>query len=751
MVHTRSTRRVVPAFVMAIGVAWAITLASEVAPQHATTAIGVVAVQAAAGIVLLAATRAARRMSPLELIAVGAPLGFVASLLCDHAARSTWVAGWGWVAPAVLAAVTLIIRRDAASDAAYDVKSKATPDPTRATPDRVTAGWITATGLLILGGGWYWSSVVGMAVAAVAAACTRLLAPPRRPVVRATTVIAGAAATAVAIATRPATWWIEDSDYGFFEALGVSFSRWGARDDALAVGYPIRYHWFVYGWTGMIDRIAGTPPWVVLSRAGLVVGALLVALQLWCILRRLGMGPTTAGPALVGLALFDTFDSWGSGFRLGITSTPSHLVGFAWLLALVAWWLTIRSRDLTLSAVGIAALLLAGATGAKVSHGVAGAAFVGAGTLLDAVRRRSSLWRSIALLGGCGAALVAVYVAVFRGAGNLGRAWLLFPVSLQGELVDYPGWPTRVAAGAMMWGFAGAVVVGLVVVARAGTVEPSVLWSAAVALAAGGVLAAGTVSVFGSQLYFLHSALWLALPIVVAGTWHAAVADPRRRVGLVVAGSAAVVSCVVYRVAPDPASGAVWAIAARLTAPTAGIIAALLIGGVHLRQQPARRSALGWVLAAGLLFHGVGVGVVNWVDGIRREYPGFAREQEGRVGSADLQSAAAWIDAELPENTILGSNDERPLVVALARRRMLLQTDWLIARHTRETPERDAEFEDRTMLQRAFAAAPTESLRERLVAKGAEWFLVRLEPGTDWMSDVGTVRYRNAGYVVVEL
>jgi len=28
---------------------------------------------------------------------------------------------------------------------------------------------------------------------------------------------------------------------------------------------------------------------------------------------------------------------------------------------------------------------------------------------------------------------------------------------------------------------------------------------------------------------------------------------------------------------------------------------------------------------------------------------------------------------------------------------------------------------------------------------------VRLEPGIDWSSDVGTVRYRNAGYVVVEL
>jgi len=165
-----------------------------------------------------------------------------------------------------------------------------------------------------------------------------------------------------------------------------------------------------------------------------------------------------------------------------------------------------------------------------------------------------------------------------------------------------------------------------------------------------------------------------------------------------------------------------------------------------------RARAAGRVVLLGLAVAGAATGLVNWADSLRSRYPDvFLAQPESRVGSLELREAAAWIARETPRAAILATNETSFLAATLSRRDALLQTDWLIARHTRETPERDAEFEDRKMLQRAFAAAPTEALRKRLVAKGAEWFLVRLEPGTDWSSDVGTVRYRNAGYVVVEL
>ena len=38
-----------------------------------------------------------------------------------------------------------------------------------------------------------------------------------------------------------------------------------------------------------------------------------------------------------------------------------------------------------------------------------------------------------------------------------------------------------------------------------------------------------------------------------------------------------------------------------------------------------------------------------------------------------------------------------------------------------------------------------------MIHQDADVYRVRLEPGAEWTSDVGTVRYRNATYVVVDL
>ena len=462
--------------------AWVIVVASEVSPRDATTIVVVLALQTLTGVTIVRWVGAGRGSSALELVAVGAPLGFVLSLVADQIVLATRGERWGWLAPIVLAGSTLLrpgSRRRArgTQDDAHSL-ADAAPHVSMARGDLLAGFSIVAAALLVLGGGWYWSSVVGVAVAASGAfVVVGATTVPSRRARSSIGVLVVVGAASVAIATRPATWWIEDSDYGFFEALGVSASRWGAGENALAIGYPIRYHWFVYGWTGMVDRIVGAPPWIVLSRAGLVVGALLVTTQLWCLVRRLGLRPAAAASTLIGLALFDTFDSWGSGFRLGITSTPSHLFGFVWLCAVVLWWLEARRGALTPLSALVGLSLLVGATGAKVSHGVAGATFVAVGTLADVVRRRTSVGRGVAILSGCGAGVLAVYVVVFRGAGNLGRAWLLFPVSLQGELVDYPGWPTRAAALVMLWGFAGAAAWALAVAAGARRGDPSLVWA----------------------------------------------------------------------------------------------------------------------------------------------------------------------------------------------------------------------------------------------------------------------------------
>jgi hypothetical protein len=749
---------------IALGVGWAVIIVAGVSVVHATRIMAIVGLQVGIGSALLVSASAQHSMSRLERIAVGAPLGFLVSLLSDqvvHAVTGRW---WGWTLPGGVIPVAVVVAWRRAGRSRTAISAARSGSALSGGDQSWVIAWVTAGGLLILGGGWYWSSVVGMAVVSLLA--VRRLAGSgagfHTPVRRGAT-FAAVGFAVMAVVTRPATWWIEDSDFGFFEALATGFSRWGTAGDLLAVGYPVRYHWFVYGWTGLVDRLAGTPPWVVLSQAGLVIGALTVALQMHCILLRLGVASRIAGPAVVALSIFDTFDSWGSGFRLGVTSTPSQLVGFMWLFGLVLWWFATRAQPATsdptrgagflinLTRAAGMCILLVGATGAKVSHGIAGLAFWLAGDLGDVARRRIRAWALALSVAVALVSVAGVYVFVFRGAGNLGRAWWSFPVSLQGELVDYPGWPVRLAGVVMLWGFAGAVAVGLVVAVRDRRLDPVVVWSAIATLLVGGLLSVGTVSVFGSQLYFLHSALWVALPVVIGAAGHALDGAGRDRGGAWLVIASASTSVALYGLIPNPNSGAPWAVATRLGASAAGLCAVVfvLIGGVARRPRSSTR--LAWMVVASLLLHGIGVGVVNWVDGIRRDYPGFLREQDGRIGSSDLRAAAAWMRRSVPEDDVVGSNDERPVVAALARRRMLLQTDWLIARHTRATPARDAQFDERKALQREFAAAPSAALRDRLVAEGVGWFLVRLEPGAAWTSEVGTVRFTNAGYAVVEL
>jgi len=736
MRRARSLVNPVVRFLATVATLTTIQVVADVHIGGALRVASIVSLQWWAGAVLLRAAWRGRAVTALEFVSLGCVLGMSLTLLTDQLVVTFTGAGWGWLLP-VVAALGLAARR---GDRA----------PRVALRDWL---WIAVATGILLGVGWYWPMPVAVC-GAVLLACTepavaaRLGSRLRRCL---QTVAAAGVLPALwwGLAARPATWWIEDSDYGFFEAIGRAFARDGAWANPIASGYPIRYHWFVYGWFGMIERVADTPNWVVMSRSGLLLGSLAAVAVLLALLRRMLASRAVAVAALVGIASFDTFTSWGSGFRLGLVSAASQLVGFAWLFAVVL--VVLLRSHVGLTTWPLSALLMACATGAKISHGVVAAAGIGAATLAAAARERTARPRLAPDAAAAAVAFLLAFVVVHLGAGNLRVAFMRFPLSLQGELVDYPGRPTVLAGVVMLLGLAGTAVLAVLLSlgSRVGRSEPAT-WFAVGALAAGIAVSVSTESVFGSQLYFAHSAVAVALPLVaVQLSRSGAPRLTRSALAVVVAGG--VVAAVATRAIPSLDSGSPTAIVLRLSraatwlVPAVAVVVLVAIGVVRAR-------AAGRVVLLGLAVAGAATGLVNWADSLRSRYPDvFLAQPESRVGSQELRDAAAWIARETPRATILATNETSFLAATLSRRDALLVAEYLAARHTRETPERDAEFEDRTMLQRDFAAAPTEALRERLVAKGAEWFLVRLEPGTDWSSDVGTVRYRNAGYVVVEL
>ncbi|MEY2740648.1 MAG: hypothetical protein RL283_750 [Actinomycetota bacterium] len=710
---------------------------SDVAPIDAVRIAVVVAMQWWSGIVVLRAAWPTASLTSLERGSLGAVTGMSLALVADQVVLGTVGAGWGWVVP-VGVALAIRIRRDDAVDR----------------PVLRDGLWILVATALMLGAGWYWPMPVAICGAAwllttepgVAARIGRRAAR----VVRIAAIVGAAPALGWGLATRPTTWWIEDSDYGFFEAIGRAFAHDGIAANPIAAGYPIRYHWLVYGWFGLLERVTGAPNWVVMSRSGLLLGTIVVVAVLLALLRRLVASQSAAVVALLGIAVFDTFTAWGSGFRLGLVSAASQMVGFAWLFAL-GLLLVLRTRT-GLGTWPLTGLLMACATGAKISHGVVAGAGLGIAAVAGAVRERRFASRLAPDACAAAAGFLVAFVVVHLGAGNLRLATMRFPLSLQGELVDYPGRPTHLAGIVMLTGLVGlaALAPAATVLARRGTADPYA-WYALGAIVAGLVVSVVTESVFGSQLYFAHSAAAVALPLVAARiAEHPGPPWPGRVVMSLVAG-AGIVAAVATRAIPSLDSGSGTAILLRLArgatwiVPLGVVLVLAAVGAV-------RRGAVVRTLLAGLAIAGVATGLVNWFESVRTRYPAVLEvDPPSRIGAPDLRDATAWIRSETPGDAVIASNDGNFLPATLSRRSALLLREDLAARHTRPSPERDAEFEERKLLQRDFAAAPTEALRERLVAKGVGWFLVRLEPGAEWTSDVGTVRYRNATYVVVDL
>ena len=75
--------------------------------------------------------------------------------------------------------------------------------------------------------------------------------------------------------------------------------------------------------------------------------------------------------ALLLFCFFDSYPSWGSGFRIGLISSPSQLIGFAWLLAILVLIIEQQKQKVKYSSL-LYLVLFTGAMLSKISHGVVG-------------------------------------------------------------------------------------------------------------------------------------------------------------------------------------------------------------------------------------------------------------------------------------------------------------------------------------------------------------------------------------------
>ena len=198
------------------------------------------------------------------------------------------------------------------------------------------------------------------------------------------------------------------ADLVFFEAVGQSVSLLGPNESLLLADAPIKYHWFIYGWSGLVTRLSGVEAFWVTTRIVpillIVLGAFLAA-QWASMLSKVRWVPALAAWLVVvagyvgaDQGVIVTFDSPSTGFASVL------LLAFAMTVTMA---LRASSPVPFIVLVGFWAFAL---VGAKASH---------------------------AAVAGVGIAVMALALTLRRDAGQRATAWALVLATATGTIGAY--------------------------------------------------------------------------------------------------------------------------------------------------------------------------------------------------------------------------------------------------------------------------------------------------------------------------
>ena len=356
-----------PMWLVGLGLMFAIVLLAF-SPGSAGGLAGlalVITVQSVAGAVLWAWARGPRSVSLLEVLGMGLAIGTLGSLLASQVSMLSGIGLSGYLVLPVLALVLAVGRG---------------------------LGYVKLA-RVHLGAPLGWFGFITAFLAGVA-----LLIPSFRNTPLVNGYVAGSG---------------YHTDLIFFEALSQSLATLGPLDNQLLVGEPIRYHWFVYAWVGLMTEVSGSENFFVMTRILpilLVVMGAALAVAWSQLLSTVRWVPVVAAWLVVVAGYV--------GAKQGVILTfDSPSTGYAAVLALaLALLLTLYVRE----DIGYLGLLLAGfiafgVAGSKVSQGLV--VLAGAG-LLSAVAFRYSrdlrlrTWRISIVIAG---AMILAFFLIIAG------------------------------------------------------------------------------------------------------------------------------------------------------------------------------------------------------------------------------------------------------------------------------------------------------------------------------------------------
>jgi hypothetical protein len=553
-------------------------------------------------------------------------------------------------------------------------------------------------------------------------------------------------------------WWAYYTDIPYHEALATSVTTWGPGDNILAVGSPIRYHWFADAWAGTTTLAAGAGPFVVITRLLPVVALLGIVLLVWAWARRLSALPAVP---LLAVVLTAVALNIGSARPVDLmhllTLSPSLAMGSLWLLATALVLTEFAGGRLGWAALLLLAVLSVACVGGKTSNVPALLGGIGLAALASLFRpgARVRVWTAFGvLLIASGAAFV---VLILGSSGNLtvqaGASAKALGVLPGGTL---PG---------LVWGTLGAALVlatkwsGIaVLIATPGSRRRPEVWFAVGAALSGLTLMACLGHPGASQLYFPVSA---GVLVTVVSAWGLGEALRRMSsaalgVSVVVGVVTGVVSVIIGSAAGSGHSGS------RVASSTAPIGRPLVVlshgltwiapyavwtlplllvvcAAVRARMRRSRylRGGLAGILAWSLVVGSIVVGTVGVVDAARAPGPTAPAPRSTLAWSDSQRAPLLWLRQHSGIDDVVATNRQCSapqlpgqrcgapqqwfLTAALSGRRMYVEgADYAIS----QPPP--AWIAQRVALSRRFVDAPTVTDAGVLWHAGVRWVVVDL-------------------------
>ena len=663
-----------------------------------------------------------RRLKLEESIGLGFVVGATFSVVSEQIFLKTVISPIGWAIPSFIAAVYYFVSKNRSSSDTSD----------ESVEDSKNLVWLGIGVLAILGPEWYWPAIPAVLFAVaqlltISQVTQHLFLRFKNFLVSSLRVLA-VVILGFGVYIRPSSWWIEDSDFGFFEALTVSFSNWGVTGNSLAVGSSIKYHWFVYAWMGGVTKAAQLPSWVMLSRAGIVIGVVAVVCLAWIAISYFCRSHVSRVLALLLFCFFDSYPSWGSGFRIGLVSSPSQLIGFAWLLAIFVLIIEQQNQKVKYSPL-LFSVLFTGAMLSKISHGVVGLAGLMFLVAIQLISKGKITLQRLLDVGASMATVITLFFAFYYGANNASISPLKFPAALQGDLTIISGFSIFIISLIFVGGF-----VGFHLFLLLSSLFDRIQWTDSVFLFIFGAGATGLIltltveSFFGSQIYFLHSASILLLIFAVTQTVHSVQTLRKQNFSAKVILVIVFFGCISATISwwiPSLNSGNFLAIFLRLSKLLVFIIPIFIASVVSIFYLRTRKF-LTFLLLGSICLAGAGVGFygTNWLMTLRREYSSFDANERSNLGSLDLINAMQWLEAESDQDDVFASNNDSFLLSALSHRRGFLQSKYLLRRHTVFTADWESELDRRGELLTQLFLDPNQSKLQQIADHGVRWLIV---------------------------